>query len=113
MITALIAVVVGIIIWIRIDGLKASQRQTIRRLAATCGYGMGTHYDGSVYFYVNDYNNCSPSTREFTRLQEQFSLFLKDAGYKFVPQKTEEVHQGDKHEVKVTPAKFVKSKSRS
>lgn len=112
MITVILLAIVAVILWIRIDSVRAANRKNLRSLAATFGCGMGAHYDGSVYFYVNDYSSTAASRKEHNQLQEQFALFLKDAGYKFVEQKTEEVHQGMKHEVKVTPAKFVKSKSR-
>jgi hypothetical protein len=107
----LIAVVFAFVcLWIRISETQAANRSAVRRLARTMGLDMYTEYDGTVNFYSDSYTSSPARVGDLNRLQEQFSLFLKDSGYKFVPQKTEEVHQGDKHEVKVTPAKFVKSR---
>lgn len=50
-------------------------------------------------------------SRRLTQVETQLALFIKDSGYKYIPEKTEETHQGDLHEVKVTPAKFERTTS--
>jgi hypothetical protein len=110
----IVAVILTAIVWFRTSLIAEEVREArrgIHRLADRVGYVMYVEYDGSLQFYSNGKAQPARDT-DFRQLQEQFALFLKDAGYKFVPLKTEEVHQGDKHEVKVTPAKFVKSNSR-
>lgn len=110
---ALVAMLIvnSIFVWHKIYNLDKNDLivyRAIKRLASHLGFSTDLIAD-TLYFFRTSTDETS---RDLQRMQEQFALFLKDSGYKYVPQKTEESHQGDEHTVKVTPARFVKAKSR-
>lgn len=112
----LLAIVIGVIAIVRSSAAINKADENMKALKAVCKFSGFRlyHYDWMDTWTLESINpdqNAVPM-REHSRLQTQFQTLLESLGMKFVPEKTEEVHQGDKHEVKVTPAKFVKSKSR-